>query len=574
MPERAYSQPGPRSGGAGRRSRRSVSARLAALYDPLPCGVTVHDAAGRLIYLNPAAEQMLGVTRAAALAVASLSDLLRLVGPDGKPLGAEALPLGAVAPGAQAVHAAVFGVQRHDGSCRWLQADVVPQPGSAGRPQRVVSSFIDVTNLRQAEHNLRGLAAIVASSEDAIFGFDLHGVITSWNPGAERLFGYAAAAMVGQSLTLLAPPEAQANIPRLLTRIARGLPVRNYEAVALGRNSALLDVEVIVSPVRDATGCVVAAAAIARDVTTQRRAEAQLQASEQRHRELFELASDVIYTIDLTGRLTSVNAAALKLTGYTREELLGRTVYEVVAADDLPFLIEVTRRRLGGEPVGAFVVDLVTRAGLRVPIEVNAHVVFEHGRPVAVQGIARDIRERRRAEAELKHQALHDALTGLPNRTLLYDRLRQGIIAAARDAEPLALLFLDLDRFKEVNDSLGHLAGDQLLRLVAARLQGALRESDTVARLGGDEFAVLLPGTGAHGAEVAAGKIMRAFRQPFMLDERPLTIGASTGVAAFPHHGAEADTLLRCADVAMYMAKRAGGGIAVYSLDYNTSRTA
>lgn len=574
MQERADSRSDAGGGRAGRSRRRPSSARLAALYDPLPCGVTVHDAAGALVYLNPAAEHLLGVTRVAALAAASFTALVRFVGADGRPLVLEEQPLTVALRSAQPIHTAVLGVQREDGSCRWLQTDVVPLLGADGRPAQVISSFIDVTAVRQAEYDLRGLAAIVASSEDAIFGFDLNGVITSWNPGAARLFDYPTAAAVGQPLTLLAPAEAHTHIPRLLKRIAQGLPVRNREAAALGRNNARLEVEVIVSPVRNAAGRVVAAAAIARDMTAQRRAEAQLQASEQRHRELFELASDMVYTIDLTGRLTSVNAATLTLTGYAREELLGRSIYDLVTANDLPFLVEVTRRRLNGEPVGAFVVELMTKAGIRVPIEVNAHVVFAHGRPAALQGIARDIRERRRAEAELKHQALHDAPTGLPNRTLLYDRLRQGIFAAARDAEPMALLFLDLDRFKEVNDSLGHLAGDQLLRLVAARLQGALRESDTVARLGGDEFAILLPGTGAHGAEVAAGKIMRAFRQPFILDGRTLAIGASTGVAAFPHHGAEAETLLRCADVAMYMAKRAGGGIAVYSLDYNTSRTA
>ncbi|MEW6353740.1 MAG: EAL domain-containing protein [Pseudomonadota bacterium] len=164
----------------------------------------------------------------------------------------------------------------------------------------------------------------------------------------------------------------------------------------------------------------------------------------------------------------------------------------------------------------------------------------------------------------LEHQALHDRLTNLPNRVLLEDRLKQAMLRGARGDKPLALLVMDLDRFKDVNDTLGHHAGDLLLQQVALRLHSALRKSDTIARLGGDEFAVLLPEADGERAARAASKIVTALERPFLSGGRSFAIGASIGIALFPDHGADHITLLRRADVAMYAAKRARSGYAIY----------
>ncbi|RJQ47001.1 MAG: EAL domain-containing protein [Gammaproteobacteria bacterium] len=164
----------------------------------------------------------------------------------------------------------------------------------------------------------------------------------------------------------------------------------------------------------------------------------------------------------------------------------------------------------------------------------------------------------------LKHQALHDALTRLPNRALLEDRLQQSLLAGTRDPKPLALLIMDLDRFKEVNDTLGHHAGDQLLQQIALRLQNALRKSDTIARLGGDEFAVLLPGADAEGAVRTARTMLTNLEAAFPVEGRMLDARASIGIALSPAHGTDAVTLLRHADIAMYTAKHARHGYALY----------
>ena len=173
-------------------------------------------------------------------------------------------------------------------------------------------------------------------------------------------------------------------------------------------------------------------------------------------------------------------------------------------------------------------------------------------------------RERRRVEQRLAYLAYHDALTELPNRTLLHDRLEQAVRVAFREATPLALLLLDLNGFKEINDSLGHQAGDRVLQCVATRIRGALRDADTVARLGGDEFALVLPMADVNGAVLTAQKVLHAIEQPCVIDRRSLCVRSSLGIACFPDHGMSAEELLQRADIAMYAAKTDGVGVAVY----------
>jgi diguanylate cyclase (GGDEF)-like protein/PAS domain S-box-containing protein len=181
-----------------------------------------------------------------------------------------------------------------------------------------------------------------------------------------------------------------------------------------------------------------------------------------------------------------------------------------------------------------------------------------------VHGVLIDITEQKQAEEALHHQALHDTLTGLPNRVLLLDRLEQALRTARRTGEQVGLLLMDLDRFKEVNDTFGHRSGDALLRQVVEHLCGALRESDSIARLGGDEFAVLLPAVDPRGAVLAAHKLLAVMRHAFEIDGHLLEVGGSVGIALYPDHAQDGNTLLQRADVAMYVAKRSGTGYAVY----------
>ena len=188
-----------------------------------------------------------------------------------------------------------------------------------------------------------------------------------------------------------------------------------------------------------------------------------------------------------------------------------------------------------------------------------------------IPSVRRELREaaarraRRRAEQRLAHLAYHDGLTDLPNRTLLHDRLAQAVRVAHRDGALVALLVLDLDGFKEVNDRYGHHAGDRVLQVIAVRVRALLREADTVARLGGDEFAIVLPSADVDGAMLTAQKVLEAIEPPCDAEHRQLSVRGSVGIALFPEHGRSADALLQKADIAMYLAKGDKSGIAIYA---------
>ena len=209
-------------------------------------------------------------------------------------------------------------------------------------------------------------------------------------------------------------------------------------------------------------------------------------------------------------------------------------------------------------------------------LEVSSRVIVENGRPVGVQGICRDITARKQAEIELRrlselnrHQALHDHLTGLPNRGSFGQQVEHAIGVADKDGSQLAVLLMDLDRFKEINDTLGHRYGDLLLVELARRLESVLRRSDTVARLGGDEFGILVRQLSASDVDLeqALERILAALEQPFQVDGLPLHVEASIGVARFPAHGRDVDLLLQRADVAMYLAKETGAPHALYAAE-------
>ena len=292
---------------------------------------------------------------------------------------------------------------------------------------------------------------------------------------------------------------------------------------------------------------------------------ATLHAGERHAYSLVEKAPVGACITDEHGRFETVNDAYCALSGYAREELIGQPFIRVLPA---PSRAKAAQAYAGGLDGGADAggeYEIITKAGH--PVTILASTVTlrgRDGRPTRASFVV-DISARKQMEERLAHQAHHDALTGLPNRVLFGDRLAQALRAANRERTPVALLLLDLNRFKEVNDTLGHDVGDELLRVVGARLQGVVRASDTVARLGGDEFAALLPATDADGAVDVAAKLLGALAEPLALEGQRLDVGASIGIAVGPAHGADGGALLRHADVAMYSAKRAGDGYAVYA---------
>jgi len=281
-------------------------------------------------------------------------------------------------------------------------------------------------------------------------------------------------------------------------------------------------------------------------------------------RQAQEDAGDAVLMTE-AGRPIYWNKAFEHLTGYGADDLArGPTIADLVVVGE-DFLTETRDEHL------PFRAQVRTHDGNLVEVDIVRRVahVDENDRRV---WLLRDVSSREQAEAELREQALHDALTGLSNRTLFDDRLRSAIAVAQRQNVPLSLLLLDLDGFKAVNDTWGHHAGDLVLVEIAARLSGSLRESDTAGRLGGDEFVLLLPATPLLGAIEAARALIDFIVAPITVEGKPLTVGASIGIAVFPSHGRDADVLLAAADSAMYDAKHSGGGYRTFRAHVGTTQ--
>ncbi|WP_199710859.1 putative bifunctional diguanylate cyclase/phosphodiesterase [Noviherbaspirillum cavernae] len=301
----------------------------------------------------------------------------------------------------------------------------------------------------------------------------------------------------------------------------------------------------------------------------------RLECSERLYRYLVDSSPDIIYTIDPDGCFTYVNDRAQQLLGFRREELIGQHYSVLVHDDDLERARYVFNERRTGDRASRNVeLRLKCRhmndskrvfQNTLLTISFNSTAMYSFDAQqnrkefFGTYGIARDITDRKQAEMQLSHQAYHDILTDLPNRTLFRDRLDLAIIHAQRNKAGLAVMFVDLDHFKFVNDTLGHLKGDELLQKVTARFKEVLRRGDTLARLGGDEFTLLLPDLrDRQDAALVADKFLRCLEQPFELDRQEVHVSASIGIAIYPEDGETIDDLLRHADIAMYQVKGAG----------------
>jgi diguanylate cyclase (GGDEF)-like protein/PAS domain S-box-containing protein len=461
--------------------------------------------------------------------------------------------------------------KRKDGSAIWVQLNAHAVKSTTGT--LYFEGFVyDVTERKRAEQSLASAnaqrkAVLDAATRVSIIATDPDGTITVFNSGAERMLGYAAEEMIGQRSLL------ELHVPRELAQHGAGLseefrhPIGDFDVLALRaaihgleerewtyvkKNGETITMLVSVTALRGDDNAVTGFLHVGNDVTERKRAEELLR----KQSAAMTASMDGIAILDERFQFTYLNDALAKLFGYPGPmSMVGIPLHELYEHDEVQrFATEILpmvrhRGRWRGEAAGR------RRDGSIFPQEISLTAI-EGGGMVCV---VRDITERTYAEEQIKHLAYHDALTGLPNRLLFKDRLTVALSHAQRDKTRLAVLFLDLDRFKVINDSLGHNIGDQLLQSVANRIQNGLRDSDTVARLGGDEFTLLLPHLSrSDDAAPIAQKLLEALRQPFLLEGREFMITTSIGISLFPEDGTDAETLIKNADTAMYQAKEQG----------------
>jgi diguanylate cyclase (GGDEF)-like protein/PAS domain S-box-containing protein len=373
------------------------------------------------------------------------------------------------------------------------------------------------------------------------------------NKAYAEAFGHTEQSVLGKTFGEVIGAEVAAQIQQAVERVLTERVPVYYERVQHQPDGSLRWVESHLIPQLDEHGEPLACCVLMNDITKFRLAEMQVRESEARLAKFMDATVEgILFHKD--GYTTDVNPPCCELVGYTAKEMIGRHVLSFIAEDELPKVKEVMRQ----EREVRYETAVHHKDGTRIPVEFIVRTIERDGERLRMT-IVRDIRDRLASEARIQHLAHHDGLTGLLNRAAFMERMAMLLKRAERNGEMLALLFIDLDNFKRVNDSLGHLEGDQVLTTVSERLVGALRASDLVGRFGGDEFVVLLTDLNSRAdIVVVLEALLSVVEVPVKADGRALSVTPSIGVAVYPEDGRQADELIQHADTAMYRAKARG----------------
>lgn len=445
-----------------------------------------------------------------------------------------------------------------------VSASYAPVPGEGGAVTGM-SCRARPAAQRESVHELDArLASIIESTDDAVISKRLDGTVLTWNPAAERIFGYSAAEMIGRSITRLFPPERVSEEDLLLTSIARGERVAHFETVRVRKDGTRLPVSVTLSPLRDELGRIIGASKIARDITERHRMVAALSEQSERYRVTLRSIADAVVTTDARGNVDFVNPAAQRLTGWPQAEAIGRPVEQVfhIVREATGTTLENPIRRCLAELQPVTVADqtqLICRDGSRRSIEDSAAPIFDaFGDTRGAVLVFHDVSEQRRMASEMQFRLSHDPLTNLLNRGEFESRLEQ-LLRDPASARACAVLYIDLDQFKLVNDACGHAVGDHLLQQIAELIQRQLAPRDTLARLGGDEFGLIAHTGTPDAAQTLAWQICRVVDEfRFTHDGRPFRIGASVGVVPLAGDWTSSAAVLLAADAACAAAKEEG----------------
>ena len=441
-----------------------------------------------------------------------------------------------------------------------------------------MGSVTDITENEQLEENTLKLEdkyrTIMEDMKESYYEIDLDGNFTFFNDALCRQLGYSREELMGMNYRVFTPPQNVKKHFELYKQVYRtGNPNELFPMEQIRKDGKLIFTESSVFPLRNEKEEIIGFRGIGRDVTERVQMEEALRRSGERYRTILEEIEEGYYEVDLEGNFTFANDAACCQFGYSREELMGMNYRVYVPKDDVKNVYKTWNKVYRtGEPVKSFPFASIKKDGTHIYLE-NSITPLRNkdGRIIGFRSVSRDITERKQFEQKLAEMATHDSLTGLPNRVLLSDRLMIGSALARRSGHRLAVLMLDLDRFKTVNDAMGHSVGDELLKAVGQRLSGIMRKSDTVSRIGGDEFVLVLP----HISQIEhvtklAQRILNAFQEPFVFGRHRLQVTTSIGIAIYPEDGTNIENLLKSADSAMYLAKEQGRGIYKYYQDDDT----
>ncbi|MCQ6260126.1 EAL domain-containing protein [Pseudomonas sp. Q11] len=460
-----------------------------------------------------------------------------------------------------------YRVQMPDGGSRYLESRARLYRNDDGSPLRMAGTLLDITDQVEREQSLAAseekFATLFQVSPDPIcVTHQDTGRFLEINSSFTQTFGWSATDVIGLSADEIGLWDASSSSLQRIERVIRDRSLNNVAVVVHHKNGQPLTC--VISSRQINVGNQPCIVTTLRDITQQQRSEAALKASEEKFAKAFHSSPDAITITEYeSGRYLEVNDGFCRLTGYRADEVIGHTVYEVgIWAEEKQRMALLAELELKGrvhhqEMLGR------NKRGEILTVEVSVEPIMLN-ETACLLLTARDVSLLRNAEAQIRHLAYHDPLTNLPNRALLMDRLSQQIALLKRHNLRGALLFLDLDHFKHINDSLGHPVGDTVLKIITARLEASVRLEDTVARLGGDEFVVLLSGLEGTRSAVSqqvqnlADTLRELLSEPMFLDGQRLQVTPSIGMALIPDHGSTPTDLLKRADIALYRAKDSG----------------
>ena len=554
--------------GLAQRATRDLRTQLSftqQLIESIPNPVFYKDPEGRYLGCNAAFEEYTGLPRNKIIG----KTVFEVATPEVAERSATSDHALLQSPGSQAYEAQIFHAREE------ARRDVIFNKATfydpAGAVAGIVGVVVDITQRKKLEADTRAnaelLRAVIQASPLAIIARDNNRVVTMWNPAAERMFGWSEAEVLNTA-TSIVPPHLKAETEALRVRAMAGESIILEESQRMRRDGSLVDVSMSIAPVHDEQGNADGTMVTIADISGRKQAEALLRESEAHLRLAMDAAQLGMWYWECESDRFAYSGGLAALFGRSDEaaDVSYRDLQKSLHPEDRD-LFEVTMRHAVKQGADFQVDYRVVWPDGSVHWLANRAQVHRDasGRALRIVGVAMDLTDRKIAEQRIAHMAHHDALTGLPNRVLLRDRIQQAIARAHRNQTQLAVLFIDLDRFKNINDSLGHQLGDRLLQSVASRILACVREGDTVSRVGGDEFVIVIPEIESSAdAAAVAGKILEVLGSAFHLHGNDLHVAASIGISLYPSDGGDAETLMRNADTAMYHAKDSGRGNAQY----------
>lgn len=512
-----------------------------------------------MLYISPAYESLWGRSRRSLYE--DPTSWLEGIHPDDRQEVREKLPLQQ-----EGEFDEDYRVVRTDGEVRWVRDRAYPIMDEAGDVVRIVGVVTDITQRKRAQEERREtrnlLESVVEGTTDAVFVKDREGRYRLVNDAAARMVGVEVSdQMEGKTDDALFAPATVEQIRRDDCRVMETGETVRFEEELEHRDGDERVFETVKAPYRNASGEIVGVIGVSRNVTERRRAQEEAERARKKYETVFDVTPLALSVATLEeGRFLEINEGFERLYGYERDIVLGEAVDELDLWVDPRERSRMILQLKEAGAVSGVEVQLRTKSGEIIEALFSGRRLTIDGRDCVVTAV-HDITDRIAAEEELERLALHDPLTGLHNRTVFKDRLDHALERARREGTHVGVLFLDIDHFKVVNDSLGHSTGDALLQEAADRLRGCVREADTVARMGGDEFAVLLEAIESEAeAEEAAERVAGVFRDPFHVGGTEIPSEVSIGLALSHHEEVEeAEDLLRFSDIAMYRMKETEG---------------